>query len=147
MLQLQKTKNQYLGFFEKKLASLTQKLVLSERSESKHSPARTPAYGLEPVVASLLPIGALPLWCSPPKILAGRCHPVLFIRVSLGEQSSPKPPLGSRLLGDPNKKALRQIPEGFRKWLPGRPQNPNFSYEVILGLTNAKSGERWLVIN
>jgi len=30
-------------------------------------------------------------------------------------------------------------------WLPGHPQNPNFSYEIILGLTNAKSRDRWII--
>ena len=35
---------------------------------------------------------------------------------------------------------------GLRK-LPGHPQYPNFSYEVILGLTNVKSGNRWLILN
>jgi len=32
-------------------------------------------------------------------------------------------------------------------WLPGHPQNPNFFYEVILGLTNAKSNDRWVIFN
>ncbi len=33
------------------------------------------------------------------------------------------------------------------KKLPGHPQNPNFSYEVTLGLTNAKSCDRWIILN
>jgi len=32
-------------------------------------------------------------------------------------------------------------------WLPGHTQNPNFFYEIILGLTNAKSRDRWVIFN
>jgi len=31
--------------------------------------------------------------------------------------------------------------------LPESPRNPNFFYEVILGLTNAKNGDRWIILN
>jgi len=31
--------------------------------------------------------------------------------------------------------------------LPSHPQNPNFLYEIILGLTNAKDGDRWVIFN
>ena len=45
-------------------------------------------------------------------------------------------------------KSHPSIQDGFFViWLPGHPQNPNFSYEVILGLTNAKKGERWIILN
>lgn len=32
-------------------------------------------------------------------------------------------------------------------WLPSSPRNPNFYYEIILGLTNAKSKNRWIIFN
>lgn len=53
------------------------------------SPSGTPAFGLEPVVASLLPVGALP----PLALTFVRCHPE-----SVGE-ISPRTPLGSPSLG------------------------------------------------
>jgi hypothetical protein len=56
-----------------------------------------------------------------------------------------------------NKKAILGTKDGFLKKfgfypsstikLPGHPQNPNFFYEVIGGLTNAKNGDRWIILN
>ena len=61
------------------------------------------------------------------------------IKIALFDQPTDK---GLFLVNHSNQSSLE-----LSEWLPDHPQNPNFSYEVYLGLTNAKSGDRWIILN
>ena len=61
------------------------------------------------------------------------------IKIALFDQPTDK---GLFLVNNSSKSSLE-----LSEWLPAYPQNPNFCYEVLLGLTNAKNGDRWCIFN